>query len=68
MDVVRINRVEVDEAPEDEETVEAIKKLDVDPLDIWVFPESTSATAAPDGAQVLSFSNPSRPGPTRRHY
>ncbi|KAI1787375.1 hypothetical protein LXA43DRAFT_1098305 [Ganoderma leucocontextum] len=58
IDVVRFKKVEVDEAPEDEDDAEGeeegeAKKPDVGPVTIWigVFPESTSATAAHDAAQ-----------------
>ncbi|EIW75088.1 hypothetical protein CONPUDRAFT_66084, partial [Coniophora puteana RWD-64-598 SS2] len=52
--VVRFKKVEVDEAPEDEEEDEA-KKPALGPVTIWigVFPESTSATAAHNAAQVV---------------
>ena len=60
IDVVRFKKVEVDEAPEDEEDAEGeeegeAKKPVVSPVTIWigVFPESTSATAAHDAAQVV---------------
>ncbi|KAM6499303.1 hypothetical protein JOM56_004811 [Amanita muscaria] len=64
IDVVRFKKVEVDEAPEDEEDAKGkeegegeeegeAKKPVVGPVTIWigVFPESTSATAAHDAAQ-----------------
>jgi len=55
IDIVRFKKVEVDEAPEDEEDAEGgeegeAKKLVVGPVIIWigVFSKSTSATAAHD--------------------
>ncbi|KAF8799280.1 hypothetical protein BYT27DRAFT_7221909 [Phlegmacium glaucopus] len=63
IDVVRFKKVEVDEAPEDEENAVGkeegkgeggkAKKPVVGPVTIWigVFPESTSAMAAHDAAQ-----------------
>jgi hypothetical protein len=58
IDVVRFKKVEVDEAPEDEEDAESeqkgkAEKPVVGPVTIWigVSPESTSATAAHDMAQ-----------------